>query len=310
MNSGTDIFTEATLGNARCVQLAIDSGKSVNNPNRKGFTPLALATLSNGSSTLEAMRILLKHGADPNGGDGNGKTPLQHAVSTTSTSVSEKVDILLAHGAQVNARGPEGSTPLEAAVFNAVLMLGTNDGVIKLLACGANPHLKTRHGHTLLELIERGSQMTDKPSDPELVALLKSAMKSYRPESDSGQGNAGFSTGFCATAADSIYQCEKCSNTFKEFKQPGQCPHCGVWAQVKCGKCGHSAAASTFISSKNCWPKCRTRVVIPGGGSASDQKPPSGSELLIGCAMLVLLAGAAFAGGKWLWDTYISNWLQ
>jgi len=310
MSPGIDIITEATLGNARGVQLAIDSGQSVNTPGPKGLTPLALATLSGGQSAIGTMKVLLEHGADPNGADANGKTPLQHAVSTTSTSVSEKVDILLAHGAQVNARSPEGATPLEAAVFTAVLMLGTNDGVIKLLACGANPNLKTKCGQTLLQLIERASQMTDKPSDPELVALLRNAMKTYRPESDSGQGNAGFATEVCATAADSIYQCEKCSNTFKEFKQPGQCPHCGVWAQVKCGKCGYSAAASTFISSKNCCPKCRTRVVIPGGGSASDQKPPSGPELLIGCVMLVLLAGAAFAGVKWLWDSYISDWLQ
>lgn len=72
-----------------------------------------------------------------------------------------------------------------------------------------------------------------------------------------------------------------------------------VMVKVECPKCGKVA-----LVNKDRLPDS------DAGGSASDQKPPSGPGLLIRRVMLLLLAGVAFAGVKWLWDTHISDWLQ
>lgn len=61
-----------------------------------------------------------------------------------------------------------------------------------------------------------------------------------------------------------MYSCPSCHQTFEHFNTPGKCPHCGIYAGVRCGGCGYSASADTFISNNDRCPKCGAKVSIPG----------------------------------------------
>lgn len=88
-----------------------------------------------------------------------------------------------------------------------------------------------------------------------------------------------------------MYQCELCGRTFQRFKTAGQCPHCGVWASVKCTNCQHVAAADVFIANHDSCPKCGNRVAVPG---STNSKKDDGSGivfmLLIGLVLADLIA--------------------
>lgn len=61
-----------------------------------------------------------------------------------------------------------------------------------------------------------------------------------------------------------MYRCENCKRTFARFVTPGQCPHCGVWASVRCTSCGYSAEATRFVDNGDRCPQCGKHVVVPG----------------------------------------------
>ncbi len=70
-----------------------------------------------------------------------------------------------------------------------------------------------------------------------------------------------------------MYSCQRCRGTFGQFRTPGQCPLCGVWASVRCSGCGHTAHANVFIANGDRCPKCGASVSIPGGGSGGNSGP-------------------------------------
>ncbi len=66
-----------------------------------------------------------------------------------------------------------------------------------------------------------------------------------------------------------MYQCERCDKTFTRFKTPGQCPHCGVWADVRCSGCGYTGPAKVFVDRGDRCPRCGSVVYVGSQPSAS-----------------------------------------
>jgi ankyrin repeat protein len=110
---------------------------------------------------LQAVALLLDHGAKVDAVDGEGVTPL---VLASYRGQTEVVKLLLERGAAVNAREKRnGLSSLSHAVGR-----GDKELVRVLLAHGADPLLKSADGRTALERAEANDAS-------EIVALLKQA---------------------------------------------------------------------------------------------------------------------------------------
>lgn len=64
-----------------------------------------------------------------------------------------------------------------------------------------------------------------------------------------------------------MYYCTSCRRDFWRFKTPGQCPLCGVYADVRCQNCSFTAAASIYITNHDCCPQCGQVAQVPGSGA-------------------------------------------
>ena len=93
---------------ARLKALLADKA-SANVADDRGITPLMYAAET---GSLDAMRVLIDHGADVNAQNGFGSTALMWSVSDPA-----KVRLLLAHGADVNLTARTGRTALIIAGF-------------------------------------------------------------------------------------------------------------------------------------------------------------------------------------------------
>lgn len=91
--------------------LACDVDVDARARNSLANTPLLCAVIG---EHIEAVRLLLAHGANVNGANEAGATPLHKAAVLGN---SEIVRLLLAHGANVNARNSGGQTALTHALY-------------------------------------------------------------------------------------------------------------------------------------------------------------------------------------------------
>jgi DNA-directed RNA polymerase subunit RPC12/RpoP len=89
-----------------------------------------------------------------------------------------------------------------------------------------------------------------------------------------------------------MYKCERCGGTFAQFKTPGQCPLCGVWASVRCSGCGYTAHANEFVKNSDRCPQCGAQVSVPG---SSGSLGSSDSNAVIGCIVLSAIGVIACA---------------
>ena len=151
----------------------IAAGADVNRSNRYGATPLSLACVSGNpaligpllevgafpnlraagepplltcarSGQVEAVELLLAHGANPNITDGwKGQTAVMWAAEEDHAAV---VETLVAHGADIDTK----ATPGETALLYMAVQLGHEATVRSLLAAGADATVTDPSGASLL----------------------------------------------------------------------------------------------------------------------------------------------------------------
>lgn len=129
------------------LQLLIEAGANLNIQTRTGWTPLHYAVQSQQRKVFD---ILVNAGADINTKDVEGDTPLIKACC----SLNEKiwVPLVLQAGADVNCQDNRGCTPLIWVISRCMDFRKKNIGALVdlLLDSGANVHLRTKKGHTVL----------------------------------------------------------------------------------------------------------------------------------------------------------------
>ena len=124
-------------------------------------TPLLFAARS---GDVEALRLLLEHGADPLAVTKGGNTALTLAAGVVfheggqgqgegppKADALEAVQLLMELGCDVNAKNENGQTALHGAVYRAA-----NDVIRFLVANGARTDVEDARGRTPLELAEEG----------------------------------------------------------------------------------------------------------------------------------------------------------
>jgi hypothetical protein len=127
-----EAFRSAALeGKLRVVELCLEGGLAVDEPDPNGFTPLAMAAY-NGHDDI--VKLLIKKKAKVDSRDRLGNTPLIHAASGPYPTT---VEILLDAGAEINA--------VDAGEHFTALMMAAAEGNIEvvkvLLAKGADKTL-------------------------------------------------------------------------------------------------------------------------------------------------------------------------
>ncbi|CAG0912187.1 unnamed protein product, partial [Cyprideis torosa] len=112
---------------AETAELLIQKGAEVNAKDRRGKTPLLVATENNHHSVVE---VLLANGGDLNIANEDERSPLHQAES------AETAELLIQKGAEVNAKDRRGMTPLFVATdWNHYSVVEV------LLANGADPSI-------------------------------------------------------------------------------------------------------------------------------------------------------------------------
>jgi ankyrin repeat protein len=149
-----------------------------------GTTPLLRAAKA---GDVEAVRLLLAHGANPTLPTATGITPLMAAAGSGSTNLDtrgryvteaqaiESVNLLLAAGVDINQRDKNGQTALFGAAGR-----GWNDLVKTLAARKADLMVKDVHGRTAADVAMGNSAgasgRLSSNAHPETAALLKKLM--------------------------------------------------------------------------------------------------------------------------------------
>jgi ankyrin repeat protein len=142
-----DIFEAASLGRVDRVRqlLAADPGLA-SASSPDGFTALHYPAFFGGAGAAEAARALLAGGADPSARSENDFWVLP-LHSAASGAHPEIVELLLAAGAEPDVRQRHGWTALQAAAQN-----GDARSLDALLTAGADPTLRNEDGHSAADL--------------------------------------------------------------------------------------------------------------------------------------------------------------
>jgi ankyrin repeat protein len=142
-----DIFEAAALGRADRVRdlLAADPGLA-RATSPDGFTALHLPAFFGGPGTADAAKALLDAGADASARSTNSFWVLP-LHSAASGGHADIVELLLAAGAEPDSRQRHGWTPLHAAAQN-----DDARSLEALLAAGADPELRNDDGLSAIDL--------------------------------------------------------------------------------------------------------------------------------------------------------------
>ncbi len=139
----SDIFQAARFGDtARLAQLIEKDPTLVAARSATNETPLHSAV---GGKQVDAVLLLLAHGADVNVSDNAGLTPLHIAARASDSTLTLT---LLAAGAAVDARDRDGDTPLHDATRHV-----RSDNVRALLSAGADVTAENANGQTPLHVL-------------------------------------------------------------------------------------------------------------------------------------------------------------
>lgn len=98
------------------------------------------------------------------------------------------------------------------------------------------------------------------------------------------------------------YTCEGCKGTFPEFKEPGRCPLCNTWLNVKCASCGYIDTAKSFIENRNCCPKCGSRQA-----AADDDGPVVMAAVGLFLLFCCVLGGGMMTAGVMNWGEFVTG---
>jgi uncharacterized protein len=162
-----------------------------------GATPLLRAAKA---GDVEAMHLLLAHGANPNLPTATGVTPLMAAAGNGSTSLDtrgryktegqavDSVKLLLASGVDINQRDNNGQTALYGAAT-----WGWNDLVRTLVANNADVMVKDVRGRTAADIAmgsnSAASGRFSTTAHPDTAALLRQLMAGAgSPVANNSQG--------------------------------------------------------------------------------------------------------------------------
>jgi ankyrin repeat protein len=127
----TPLHVAAFHGDVNAVRVLLDHGAGLNSRNAHRLTPLYQAVRW---GHLEVAQALLDRGADPNTHDDRGETPL-HCAGASDAPLTR---LLLECGADPNARDDRGTTPLQVALHD-----GRTEAATALLESGAMHDLFT-----------------------------------------------------------------------------------------------------------------------------------------------------------------------
>ena len=142
-----------------------------------GGGPLHLALAA--GADVEALSLLLDHGADPNARDVEDNTPLHLAARTPGRA--DAAALLVARGAIPDAVNAKDWTPLHAAAERAV----TLDALRVLLDAGANPDIRYTDRDGDIFGVTPQKLAVSQPEGPQAAALMLSyADRERLPETD------------------------------------------------------------------------------------------------------------------------------
>jgi ankyrin repeat protein len=147
------IHEAAARGDLDAIRLLLDHGADVNAKFRYGGqTPMHLAIEPKGSPGLikSTVELLLAHGANLEGKDDRGRTPLHLAVTD---STPEAVEVLLTVGADVNAKDGAQQTPLHELADKQ--RNGKHEIVSLLLTKHLDVNAKDAVGYTPLHVLAK-----------------------------------------------------------------------------------------------------------------------------------------------------------
>lgn len=141
-DAGLTPLHQAILRNRNEIALfLLESGASVDTPDRSARTPLHLAVER---GNLALVQALLARRARPNERDRLGWTPLHHAAAKDKVAIARA---LLAGGADAQARSERGGTPLHEAAAS-----GSAEIVQLFLQAGVDPAVVSQLGVTALDV--------------------------------------------------------------------------------------------------------------------------------------------------------------
>jgi ankyrin repeat protein len=110
-NKYTALNNAVDLADPAIIRVLVEAGANVNEPDRRGLTPLVRAITSNSAAVTQT---LIELGADVNQADERGNTPL-HYAALSDYGETEVVRLLLAAGANRKVKNKDGLAPAEAA---------------------------------------------------------------------------------------------------------------------------------------------------------------------------------------------------
>lgn len=136
----------ATYSSLETMQLLILNGADINISDKYGFTPLMHACMQTsqerGTSTIDAVELLLNAHPKFNVKDKKGNTELILAVTASSTTGShETVKLLLECGARIDEGNNDGKTALIVCIMH-----GTYETTRLLLRSGTGSNIKDKSG--------------------------------------------------------------------------------------------------------------------------------------------------------------------